>query len=126
MNYVTPLKCRIIAFICKICFRSRYSKSLQKKFLKQLLSYVREHNRYFNSLLQGKKITANNALETLKSLPLLSKDIIYKQGNNIYNDNIKGDWKRWRNTGGSTGTPLKFPVYYLKSFFFDKELIHQA
>lgn len=126
MNNITKFKCNLIASLCNACYETGFSKSLQRNSLKHLLLYVKEHNNYFSKLLQGKDITTKNAIDILHELPLLSKDIIKQQGKNIYNDNITEDWKNWRNTGGSTGEPLHFPIYYQKSFFFDRELIHQA
>lgn len=126
MNNITKFKCNLIASLCNACYETGFSKSLQRNSLKHLLLYVKEHNNYFSKLLQGKDITTKNAIDILHELPLLSKDIIKQQGKNIYNDNITENWKNWRNTGGSTGEPLHFPIYYQKSFFFDRELIHQA
>lgn len=126
MTIITKIKCNLIASLCSVCYGTGFSKSLQRNSLKHLLIYVKEHNKYFSKLLQGKDITTKNAIDILLELPLLSKDIIKQQGNNIYNDNITEKWNNWRNTGGSTGEPLNFPVYYMKSFFFDRELIHQA
>lgn len=117
---------KIMVYIFKFSLYTGYSRSLQRRFLKQLLFYVKEHNPYYGKILQGKAISSKNAIKTLKSLPLLSKEIIQEEGRGIYSDIITENWENWRNTGGSTGNPLCFPVFYLKNFFFDKELIHQA
>ena len=126
MDKNTSYRIRFSATLYTLFLYLGFSGFIQRKSLKRLLLYVKEHNKYFSKLLQGKDITTKNAIDILHELPLLSKEIIKQQGKNIYNDNITGNWKNWRNTGGSTGEPLHFPVYYQKSFFFDRELIHQA
>ncbi|MBR1463145.1 MAG: phenylacetate--CoA ligase family protein [Prevotella sp.] len=120
------LRINFTALLYKLFFSIGYSSNMQRRTLKKFLQYVQEHNSYFGTLLQGKNITTKNANYILHELPLLSKEIIREKGRFIYNDNINEKWSIWRNTGGSTGEPLHFPVYYMKSFFFDKELIHQA
>lgn len=126
MDKNTSYRIRFSATLYTLFLYLGFSGFIQRKSLKRLLLYVKEHNKYFSKLLQGKDITTKNAIDILHELPLLSKEIIKQQGKNIYNDNITENWKNWRNTGGSTGEPLHFPVYYQKSFFFDRELIHQA
>lgn len=83
-----------------------------------ILYYARCHSKYYKNLLGDQVITEENCYEVLKSLPLLSKDIIKEENWNIYSDEINEAWSNWRNTGGSTGEPLKFPAlatpYYVE------------
>ena len=126
MKNKTLLRISFTTMLYKMYFHIGYSILLQRRFLTKLLIYIQGHNEYFGRLLQGKKITIDNAINILHELPLLSKEIISEQGRLIYNDNITESWTNFRNTGGSTGEPLSFPIYYLNSFYFDQELIHQA
>lgn len=82
---------------------------LQSQNLANLLNYAKKHSRYFWMHIGEQEVTPSVAVEVLKTLPLLTKDIIREQGYNIYSDEIKKGWHIWGNTGGSTGEPLKFP-----------------
>lgn len=82
---------------------------LQSQNLANLLNYAKNHSRYFWMHIGEQEVTPSVAVEVLKTLPLLTKDIIREQGYNIYSDEIKKGWHIWGNTGGSTGEPLKFP-----------------
>ena len=51
--------------------------SLQKRNLKELLLYISSHNRYYKKLLpESYLINTNDPVDILKSLPLLTKEII--------------------------------------------------
>lgn len=80
------------------------------KRLCYILNYARCHSRYYKLLLGEKVITEENCHSVLKSLPQLSKDIIKEKNWDIYSDEVNKEWTNWRNTGGSTGEPLKFPA----------------
>ena len=77
--------------------------------LTDILTYARDHCKYYSKFLEGKKITVDNAESILSKMPLLTKDIVREQQYSIYSDEIEENWKIWGNTGGSTGEPLKFP-----------------
>lgn len=122
----TYLRYYLHALQLSIYYITGYSKINQRKSLYQLLQYVKLHNPYYNKLLCRQNITYKNVFTILKDLPLLSKETIKQEGNNIYDKKITKSWSNWRNTGGSTGEPLYFPILYLKNILFDRELIHQA
>lgn len=81
--------------------------SIQKQELAEILNYANRHCEYYHQFLDGKSITASNAITILKTLPLLDKNII--RTHKVHSDEITPEWKNWANTGGSTGEPLKFP-----------------
>ena len=84
-------------------------EQMQTGRLADLLNYAKKHSRYFRMHIGEQTITPDIAVAVLKTLPLLTKDIIREQQFNIYSDEIGPNWKVWGNTGGSTGEPLKFP-----------------
>jgi phenylacetate-CoA ligase len=84
-------------------------EQMQEERLADLLNYAKKHSRYFWMHIGEKTITPDMAVAVLKTLPLLTKDIIREQQFNIYSDETGPKWKVWGNTGGSTGEPLKFP-----------------
>lgn len=93
----------------KILARQSEWEQLQREKLAGLLNYAKKHSRYFWMHIGEQNITPEIAVDVLKTLPLLTKDIIREQQFNIYSDEIGQGWKLWGNTGGSTGEPLKFP-----------------
>lgn len=84
-------------------------KQMQRERLADLLNYAKKHSHYFWMHIGEQTITAEVSVEVMKTLPLLTKAIIREQQFNIYSDETGKGWKRWGNTGGSTGEPLKFP-----------------
>jgi len=79
--------------------------------LAEILSYAKDHCKYYSKFLEGKTITVHNVEDILRQIPLLTKDIVREQQYSIYSDEIGDGWKIWGNTGGSTGEPLKFPRF---------------
>lgn len=90
-------------------YRKRDWPNLQRKRLVNILRYAQKHSPYYHDLLKQIAITEKNIFDVLGSVPSLSKEIIQKENYNIYSNEITKDWASWRNTGGSTGEPLKFP-----------------
>lgn len=84
-------------------------QNMQRQYLSNLLNYARKHSKYYWMHIGDQEVTPDTAVSILKTLPLLSKDIIREREFNIYSDEINNRWKIWANTGGSTGEPLKFP-----------------
>lgn len=82
---------------------------IQEARLVSLLRYAQKHSQYYRELIGPIEISHGNALEVLRSMPSLTKEIIQKDTYSIYSDEITKNWDSWRNTGGSTGEPLKFP-----------------
>jgi len=93
----------------KVLAKRDHWEQMQKEKLANLLNYAKKHSRYFWMHIGEQTITPDIAEAVLKTLPLLTKDIIRKQQYNIYSDETGPQWKVWGNTGGSTGEPLKFP-----------------
>ncbi len=75
-----------------------------------ILMFAQREVPYYRSLLKGSSIKPQNALEILHKLPILTKEIIRREGNDVYASFVNNEWKFWHNTGGSTGEPLKFPL----------------
>lgn len=94
----------------------------QRKLLTDFLLYVQSHSPYYKELLLAKKITQENCINVINSLPLCSKELIRENCSRIYSDEIGTNWMNWLNTGGSTGEPLHFPI---KSRDVDFEQVHQ-
>lgn len=97
-------------------------EKIQNERLADILNYAKVHSCYYQALLAPTKITPQEAVKVLKSLPLLTKSIIREQYFDIFSDTISPSWKIWGNTGGSTGEPLKFPRLCNRMW---NEMIHQ-
>lgn len=96
-----------------------------KKYLSKLLNSAKRDVPYFAQYLNEYTITEDNAEQIISHLPLLNKNIIREQSNNIYSRFVGPTWRSWHNTGGSTGEPLKFPVGGLR-FRLSGEILCQA
>ena len=81
---------------------------MQRQWLADILNYARNNSAYYCKYIND-DITPDTAADVLKTLPLLTKDIIRKEQAGIYSKEITAGWSDWANTGGSTGEPLKFP-----------------
>ena len=86
-------------------------KQWQQQKLAHMLNYARRHCAYYRNLIK-ENVSVDNCQEIIKTLPLLDKSIIRRQDKSIYSDEITDGWRKWLNTGGSTGEPLKFPALY--------------
>ncbi len=93
----------------QITSRQSEWEQVQKDKLAALLNYAKKHSKYYWMHIGEQNVTPEIAVAVLKTLPLLTKDIIRDQQFNIYSDETGPKWKVWGNTGGSTGEPLKFP-----------------
>lgn len=83
----------------------------QKKKLMTLLRHASSHSRYYGLLFKKCGITSDDLNEpenALKKLPILTKEIIGKNIDEIIADNISKKLIFQDSTGGSTGTPLVF------------------
>lgn len=87
-------------------------ENMQRVALVDMLRYAQEHCKYYQSLFGAQPVNEYNVLDILHSTPLLDKQIIRKERENIYSDEVKRNWSLWLNTGGSTGEPMKFPALY--------------
>lgn len=107
--------------------RSNRNRNYQRLALSRLLNFAKKNVPYYRTLIPD-KVTPQSSFEVLLSMPLLSKQQIREAGAQIYSDEVtRGgieSWTYWHNTGGSTGSPLKFPLKY--SSKIELELTHQA
>ena len=82
----------------------------QENKLKQLLLHAYENVPYYNKILKDSEVVidGNVILANFSRIPLLTKEIIRKEGTNLYSKDYKSR-KPYENTsGGSTGEPVKF------------------
>jgi len=82
----------------------------QQNRLKDLLLYSYKYVPYYNKILKKHKVVVNNNinLDKFKTLPILTKDIIKNNFNDL-KSTIYESRKPYRNTsGGSTGEPVIF------------------
>lgn len=85
-------------------------RKMQNQKLEKLLLHAHEHVPYYSSMLEkhGVVVKKNVSLDNFTNLPLLTKDIIRREGSNLYATN-RDKLKPYINTsGGSTGEPLEF------------------
>ena len=105
-------------------------KNRQLKNLEDLLKHAWQHVSYYNSLFKTAGISFDdliNPVEVLAQLPILTKEGIRQNTNEIFANNIPPDDLTKDSTGGSTGIPLVFyrdKECFLKrraqELFFDK------
>ena len=82
----------------------------QEAKLEELLRHAYEHVPYYHRVLPeaGTIVKGKVRLENFCEIPVLTKDIIRKEGKNLYSDDHSSR-KYYRNTsGGSTGEPVVF------------------
>lgn len=100
----------------------RYWPKLQRYFLSNTLKYAKCHSHFYSELLKNKVIKPSTALEILSTLPISDKELINRERDKIYSDQIGDSWDNWANTGGSTGDPFCFPSKHTRLQF---EGVHQ-
>lgn len=78
--------------------------------LAALLDHARRHVPYYQTLIPPTAVTHNNAIVTLRRLPLLQRDQVRRERPRLWS--AVGDPRRWRtvHTTGTTGTPLEIVV----------------
>lgn len=84
-------------------------KKLQEEKLKKLLCHSYESVKYYKDLFESIDLFKDGKLhfDNFSKLPILTKDIIRKQGDALYSSD-KGSRNPYENSsGGSTGEPLK-------------------
>jgi len=85
-------------------------KKYQEEKLKRLLLHAYENVPYYNKVLKESEVVINGDvnLDNFSRIPILTKEIIRKEGENLYSRDYKKR-KPYENTsGGSTGEPVKF------------------
>lgn len=86
-------------------------KRTQRKELVKMLQYAIKHSAFFKEKVGDISINEDNVLSVLKKFPTITKQTIIDNKWNIFSDEVPHDFKYWRETGGSTGVPLKFPSF---------------
>lgn len=81
--------------------------NLQNDKLSSILSYAYKNTNYYKSLFDNHNIDPGK-LKSLKSIPILTKDIIRKNHDQLISKEFSKKSLVKRNTGGSTGEPLEF------------------
>lgn len=85
-------------------------KRKQKRELVKILRYGMLHSAYFKDMVGQVNIDEYNVESVLKKFPTITKQTIVDNNWNIFSDEVPRDYSNWRETGGSTGVPLKFPA----------------
>ncbi|PWB76159.1 capsule biosynthesis protein CapK [candidate division GN15 bacterium] len=83
-------------------------RDLQFKKLLRLLSFCRDHNKYYRERFQqaGFDPSAIKTLEDVTTVPVLTKDDIRSAGDELFSDGYSRGNTMHNRTGGSTGVPL--------------------
>lgn len=99
-------------------FHKNKWKQQQKKQLVKILRYGIEHSAFFKERVGNISLNEANVESALKKFPTITKQTIVENKWNIFSDEVPRDYGSWRETGGSTGVPLKFPAlassYYIE------------
>ncbi len=82
----------------------------QKGELEKLLLHASEHVPYYHRVLPEAGVISNGKvhLENFSEIPVLTKDIIRKEGANLYSDDRVRRRYYHNTSGGSTGEPVAF------------------
>ena len=100
------------------CERRMY----QLKKVQQLLAYAYEHTRYYRNLFDKNNIKPWDvqSLDDMKKIPVLTKDIVRDNLQDMISDVIPKDKLIYVTTGGSTGKPLGFYIsQWLANFLLE-------
>lgn len=102
-----------------------YAKRIQKNFLVRTLKLAVHNVPYYSQMLNGTEITTNNCIDVLKNLPTTEKKDLRNNSSRVAKY-VDESWASWHNTGGSTGSPLKFPTGGNPRFSLNGEAFCQA
>lgn len=80
---------------------------LQVKKLLNFLKYAYQNTEYYKKVFDDNKIDISLA-QSLKKIPILTKNIIRENFDELFSKEFKRESLGKRNTGGSTGEPLEF------------------
>ena len=85
-------------------------KQYTEQKLKKLLLYASRNVPYYNKILAENNVVIGETvrLENFSHIPLLTKDIIRQQGENLYSKDHKHRKSYMNTSGGSTGEPVCF------------------
>lgn len=101
------------------------ASKIQKEFLTRTLKLAAKHVPYYSQLLNGTDITTDNCVDVLKNLPTTEKKELRNNSSRVAKY-VDESWASWHNTGGSTGSPLKFPIGGNPRFSLNGEAFCQA
>ena len=87
-------------------------EKFQLKRLKKLLKHANDNVPFYHEMFKILNFEPQNVskVEDLNKLPILTKEIINKNFNNLYATNYSRDNLILSSTSGSTGTPMKFYI----------------
>ncbi|MHC4281069.1 MAG: phenylacetate--CoA ligase family protein, partial [Planctomycetota bacterium] len=85
-------------------------QKLQKQKLQHLLKHAYENVPYYKRILSEVGVIHGGRviLENFHKIPLLTKEVIRNEGNNLYSRDYKKRHWYYNSSGGSTGEPVKF------------------
>ena len=90
-------------------FDSNEINEYQVDKLKKLLAFSVEHVPYYRRVFQERNLTLDDfkTVSDLKKLPILTKEIVFREGENLF-ANVELEGIKVNTTSGSTGTPIVF------------------
>lgn len=98
----------------------------QEKQYHELLLYAYSHTEYWHRIFNEIKLIENGKIvrEHYDRIPILTKEIIRKEGKNLISDEAEGRGGYFNTSGGSTGEPVRFiqDKKYFSCNFGDKLL----
>jgi len=96
-------------------------EGFRRKHLAQILTFAGTHCPYYRALFQSCHFNLER-FESLRELPLLDKVAVKEHLVDLMPEHIASMDIHIQATGGSTGVPLEFPVFYLAG---EVERVHQ-
>lgn len=117
LNYAVTYFKFYVKGLYHLITKNRWIKT-QRKELVKILQYTIKHSVYFRNNVGNIEINEDNVISMLKCFPTITKETIINNKWDIYSDEVSRDFNSWRETGGSTGVPLKYPSlassYYIE------------
>lgn len=108
----------------KMVFGSTKPEEIRDSYFKKLVAHVYEHVPYYRQVMQERSLTPADFKTTadVVKFPLLTKDIIRKEKDNLLADNIPPAELIHTRSGGTTGEPitsvLNRKAYYIEYFAY--------
>lgn len=85
--------------------------SILNKKRNRILEYAYDSSPYYKKLLDENNVYSNTSLKSWDHIPLLTKEIIKKEKDNILTASKTKSYVGYSTTGGSTGQPLGFYTF---------------